>query len=261
MTARTVRIVWQVTENDQNIYASEFSVAPTGALNLTLSPAAAINLVGTTHTVTATVTDSLSSPVANMSVLFTVTGSVNISGSCTTGANGQCTFTYQGPQLPGNDLIDAFADQNGNGVWDGGFCTHLPCLQEARSQATKTWVLPSSTSGSAFGGGRLNLPGPPYLFSFNAMSNGGTASGTCHVRVLFRPFEITCTDVNVFVRNGNEATFYGDALQNGAPTTYVIHVVGNSNPGTGVPDSFFIETAAGESASGTLAAGNIVVTP
>ena len=49
-------------------------------------------------------------PVQGSTVLFDVQGSVTTSGSCTTDANGQCSFTYQGPQLPGADVITGCAD-------------------------------------------------------------------------------------------------------------------------------------------------------
>jgi hypothetical protein len=71
-------------------------------------------------------------------VRFSVSGSVTASGSCTTGTNGQCSFTYQGPELPGADAITAFADSNNDGDQDVG---------EPAGAATKAWVLPLSTPG------------------------------------------------------------------------------------------------------------------
>ena len=40
----------------------------------------------------------------------------NTAGTCTTDTNGQCSFTYQGPELPGADLITAYPDLNNDGV-------------------------------------------------------------------------------------------------------------------------------------------------
>jgi hypothetical protein len=77
------------------------------------------------------VRDVAGQPVPGVTVRFTVTGAVNTSGACTTAANGQCTFTYQGPQLVGADTITAYADANNNTVQDAG---------EPTGAATKTWV-------------------------------------------------------------------------------------------------------------------------
>jgi CSLREA domain-containing protein len=98
---------------------------------MTLTPPNALNTVGTQHTVTATVSDATGQPVPSVSVLFSVQGSVTTSGSCTTDASGQCSFTYTGPQAPGTDSISAFADTDGDTVLDTG---------EPSASATKTWV-------------------------------------------------------------------------------------------------------------------------
>jgi hypothetical protein len=244
-------------------FVTKLSTTGVGApATLTLSPAADTNPVGTGHTVTATVNDSSGNPVPNIVVRFSVTGSVTTSGPCTTGAAGQCSFTYQGPQLPGADLIDAFADTNGNGAQDIGLiCTHLPCLSEPGATATKAWVLPASTAGQASGGGVLDVSGIKTVFGFNAQSNGSSFKGQCNVHVPFKSsFELKCVDVTALVLSGNQATIYGNATENGAATTYVIHAVDNADPGKGA-DTFSIQTASGYSASGTLTAGNVQVQP
>jgi hypothetical protein len=98
---------------------------------LTLSPATATNPVGRSHAVTADVRDAAGQPVAGVTVRFTVTGSVNTTGTCTTNASGRCTFTYQGPPLPGTDAVTAYADSDGDNTQDPG---------EPTGAATKTWV-------------------------------------------------------------------------------------------------------------------------
>src|SRR5207302_7537150 len=120
------------------LYSTTICVAggPPTPATLTLTPPAATNPVGTSHTVTATVKDAFGNPTPGITVRFSVTGSVTASGSCTTAANGQCSFTYQGPALPGTDVIMAFADTNNNGVQDAG---------EPSGAATKAWVLPVTT--------------------------------------------------------------------------------------------------------------------
>jgi hypothetical protein len=217
---------------------------------LVLSPPADTNPVGTSHTVTATVTDAGGNPVPNIVVRFTVTGSVSTSGSCTTAANGQCSFTYQGPSLPGADLISAYADSDGDGVQDAG---------EPVGTATKAWVLPVSTAGEANGGGQIqNVAGNKISFGFHAKTSGGIQGG-CNV-VDHGGRMIKCLDVTALVLSGNQATIYGNATDDGVATTYVIHAVDNADPGKGA-DTFSIQTASGYSASGTLTAGNVQVKP
>jgi hypothetical protein len=111
--------------------AAEKTWAPGAPAALTLEPAADTNPAGTSHTVTATVRDALTNPTPGITVRFTVTGAVNTSGQCTTDANGQCSFTYAGPNAPGADAIHAFADTDGDNTQDPG---------EPFGDATKTWT-------------------------------------------------------------------------------------------------------------------------
>lgn len=97
---------------------------------LALSPATATNPVGTSHTVTATVTDAAGQPVPDVVVRFSVTGAHTVNGSCTTGPNGQCSFSYTGTQA-GSDVISAYADGDNDSVQDA---------DEPTGSATKTWV-------------------------------------------------------------------------------------------------------------------------
>jgi hypothetical protein len=90
--------------------------APIG--NLTLTPSVAVNLVGTPHTVTATVTRYVSGntqPVPGVSVTILVSSGPNagISGTATSDAQGHVTFTYVGLGGPGLDEIDATATVQG----------------------------------------------------------------------------------------------------------------------------------------------------
>jgi len=97
-----------------------------------LSPLTATNTVGTSHTVTATVTDACGKPVSGATVQFTVTRTPppGTSGSVT-GSGGTCEFTYKGPILPATDLITGCAGPGGT----------APC-----GTATKSWVLPPPTA-------------------------------------------------------------------------------------------------------------------
>jgi N-acetylneuraminic acid mutarotase len=98
---------------------------------LTLDPAAATNPVDTQHCVTATVKDASGNPVPDITVRFTVTGAVNTSGSASADTNGQATFCYQGPPLPGTDAITAYADTDDDSAQAPG---------EPGGAATKAWI-------------------------------------------------------------------------------------------------------------------------
>ncbi len=79
-----------------------------------LTPAFEKNPVNTSHTLTAKVTDEDSTPIAGVSVTFTVTAGPNagLLGSDTTDANGEATFSYIGT-APGLDTIEASIVING----------------------------------------------------------------------------------------------------------------------------------------------------
>lgn len=89
--------------------------------DVTLNPPTATNPVGTTHTVTATVSRE-GVPQADVLVTFTVSGAnagatgVCVPATCRTDANGQVSFTYTGTNA-GNDTITAsFVDAQGQTV-------------------------------------------------------------------------------------------------------------------------------------------------
>ncbi len=206
-----------------------------------LSPKSAVNTVGTTHTVTATVVTAVGLPVPGTTVLFTVTGSVTTTGSCTTGADGQCSFTYSGPKLPGADAIRGCVDAGG------------PC-----DEATKAWILPAGTPGKVTGGGYI--PSVDLIdtiaFGFNAKSQSDGFHGNCNVIDHALDVQVKCLDVSSLVQAGTHATFFGNATVNGAATTYRIDVEDLGEPGRG-RDTFEIQTASGYSAAGVLSGGNI----
>jgi hypothetical protein len=213
---------------------------------LTLSPVAATNPVGSSHTVTATVATA-DAPVPDVNVYFTVTGSDNVSGTCTTGGDGQCDFTYQGPALPGADLIEAYADSNGNGVQDPG---------EPTASATKAFVLPLSTGGDAHGGGRIDMLGVGRIaFEFHARS-ADLSQARC--TVVTADVTVRCLDATALVITPTHATIFGTATVNGVATNYRIDADDLSEPGAG-RDTFKIQTDSGFVAGGTVASGNVQI--
>jgi hypothetical protein len=105
-------------------------VAPDPGLFSTvgLSPAAATNPVGTTHTVTAFAQASNGAPIAGVTIVFRVVAGPNAgkTGSGNTGADGKTSFTYADTAGPGTDTIQAF----------------IGTTLES-NQVTKTWANPT----------------------------------------------------------------------------------------------------------------------
>ena len=93
----------------------EQSWAPAGlpctipASGITLEPPSQTHPAGTTATVTAKVTDIEGKPVAGEEVSFEVTSGPNAgrTGSATTDASGEATFTYTGSLSAGTDSVVA----------------------------------------------------------------------------------------------------------------------------------------------------------
>jgi hypothetical protein len=240
-------------QNLELFTSTQSEPTPLGPATVTLSPPDAVNTVSTMHTVTATVTNSAGGPVATSHVLFRTTGSSSATGTCTTDAAGQCSFSYVGPDLPGADIISGCADANGNGVVDNG----EPC-----GDATKAWTLPTSTAGQTTGGGQIpnNAGTDQIAFGYNAKATTGGIKGNC---TLVDPSPSTdikfkCDDVTSLVQSGTHATFFGHGTLNGVATTYRIDVDDLGEPGAG-HDVFRFQTGTGYGAGGTITHGNIQV--
>ncbi|MCC7210605.1 MAG: right-handed parallel beta-helix repeat-containing protein [Candidatus Brocadia sp.] len=88
---------------------------------IVLSPGSATNPIGTQHTVTATIKNEAPEPIPDMVVSFEITSGphAGVTGTDTTAANGQATFTYTGTQ-EGTDIIEAsFVDFHGRTITSG----------------------------------------------------------------------------------------------------------------------------------------------
>jgi hypothetical protein len=223
-------------------------VDTTAPATVVLTPPIAINDVGTTHTVTATATSAVGTPSSGFTVFFTVTGSVSTAGQCTTDAQGQCTFTYAGPQFPGADMITGCADANG----DGHVAPGEPC-----GDAMKVWMLPATTPGQVTGGGWIPKDGDRVFFGFHAESDGVLTMGGCNVIDRATMTHIRCTTVDTLVVEGTHATLFGNATVDELPTRYRIDVDDLGEPSTS--DTFKIVTDSGYAAAGTLEGGNIQI--
>ena len=240
-------------------FVAKLGTAAAVPATLTLSPAAAVNTVGTSHTVTATVQDAGGQPVADVIVRFTVTGSVTTSGQCTTDASGQCTFTYQGPPLPGADAISAYADSDGDDMQDAG---------EPTAAATKTWVLPPSTEFCEVkitnGGWFVASNGDRASFGGNARvaADGSVAGqqeygdhGPAQARNV-HSIELTATTCSDDLTT---ATIFGTATVDGSGTfAFRIDVIDMGEPGTN--DSYGILMSDGyASGQRQLQGGNVQI--
>jgi hypothetical protein len=84
-------------------------------VGINLSPATATNLVGQTHTVTATLRDQGQNPAPGITVTFTVTGKNPATATAVTNASGIATYTYTGNGGIGQDSIVA-SFVNGSGI-------------------------------------------------------------------------------------------------------------------------------------------------
>ena len=217
---------------------------------VTLSPPAATNPVGTTHTVTATVLTAALLPLQGVTVRFTVSGSTNTTGSCTTNANGQCSFTYAGPQLPGADTIEAYPDLNGNGSQDPN---------ETVASAVKAWVVPASTAGQVTGGGQIVPVARTAEVSFGLEAKSGLKlQATCSVVDRSLDVHVKCLDAISLVESPTHATFFGNAIVDGIPTSYRIDIDDLGNPGAG-RDTFKLQTGTGYTVGGVLARGDVQI--
>jgi len=219
--------------------------------DLDLTPKESVNAPGTNHTVTALFRDAALVPQSGETILFTVSGSSAETGQCTTGSDGTCTFTYQGPAVPGADLIEGCHDFDGDGTTDPG---------EKCDTATKAWGESASTGEGASGGGYFNnnVNGNRVVFGFGAHGGPVTPSGSCQLMEQAAGVTVRCLSVTLLLIAGTHATIGGEALVNGVATNYQIDVEDLADPGAAV-DTFTIVTDAGYAASGVVEHGNIQV--
>ena len=227
---------------------------------LVLSPATATNPVEASHTVMATVTDAAGSPVPGVTVRFTVTGSVSASGSCTTDANGQCSVSYEGPPLPGQDAITAYADMDGDNTQDVG---------EPSGAAAKTWVLPASTPGcEVTNAGKItaaNTDTATFSGRATASGSGQDVSGEQHYhdhgpvqRLKVRSINVRAVICSV---DHTAATIFGEATIDGAGSVdYRIDVKDLGEPGKDLDVYGIVLSNGYASGDQMLEAGNVRIT-
>jgi hypothetical protein len=213
-------------------------------------------VVDSQHCVTATVTDQASNPTPDITVRFSVTGSVTTSGMGTTDANGQATFCYTGPGLPGADVITAYADTNGDNA-------NAAPPAEPEDTANKTWILPASTAGCKVtnGGWIVTTAGDRANFGGNA--NGTGPSGNENYQDKGPAMDIHVKSINVLAvrcsTDGTAASIFGKATIDGAGSfDYRIDVQDLGEPGR--DDHYRMRLSTGyDSGDRLLSGGNIQI--
>jgi hypothetical protein len=220
---------------------------------LVLEPPTDVNTVDDQHCVTATVRDAFGNPTPDITVRFSVTGSVTTSGSATTDAAGQATFCYTGPALPGADVITAYADTDNDSTQD---------VDEPSGRAEKTWVLPPSTEGCVItDGGRIASNGDKA--TFGSIARGTGPSGHQEYQDHGPAVNINVHSIAVLAvtcsSDGTSASIFGTATVNGAGSfDFRIDVKDLSQPGT--LDTYRIRLSNGyDSGEQVLTGGNIQI--
>jgi hypothetical protein len=247
-------------------------VGPGPPFRLDLQPDEAINEVGTQHCVTATVTDQSGQPVPGIKVVFDVEGASEVDqnpadedGTATTNSQGVAKFCYTGPDLPGKDVIRAFADTNNNGVQDAP----PPLGNEPFDVADKAWVLPVSTPGCEVKityGGRITAANTDKAtFGGNAKVDAdGNESGQEEYQDHGPVQALNFHSINVLTivcsQSGTHAEIYGQGtVDGGGSFFYRIRVDDLGEPGKGV-DRYGILIGNGyDSGDQTLEGGNVQI--
>ncbi len=102
------------------------------ASSISLAPTSASVSQGGTHPLTANVRDQFNNPFPSGIVVWSVAGANVASGQGATGADGNFSFSYAGPNA-GQDTVTAFADRNADGVQQP---------DEPQATASVTWGPP-----------------------------------------------------------------------------------------------------------------------
>ena len=225
--AYTCQVTAVVDGTARAVQTINVTVTPGNPASLALTPKTATNVVDAQHCVTATVKDAFGNLTPNITVRFSVSGSVTTSGSSDTNASGQAQFCYTGPPLPGADTIKAFADTNSNSTQDAG---------EPGDTAAKTWALPASTAGCKVtnGGGITAFNGDKATFGGNAKADGLQGEEEYQDHGPAQGMNVHSTNIQAVVCNaaGTRASIFGTAtIDGGGSFDFRIDVADNGEPG------------------------------
>jgi hypothetical protein len=226
-----------------DVFVTKFRFGAGPPATLTLAPTTATNTLDEGgHCVTGTVKDAGDDPAPGIGVTFTVTGATSATGTETTDANGEATFCYQGPELPGTDQITATVEPSG-----------------PSDTATKTWIVPPSTDGCrAKGGGRItaqNDDQATFAVDVRARTSTdprGRVGYTDHGPA--DPFALKSKTIDALACEGRLATIFGHA----GSTQFRIDLNDRGTPGR--RDTYRILLGSGyDSGTQTLDGGDLRV--
>jgi adhesin/invasin len=277
----TIRAVADANENgeldttDQLVFGvAEKTYLPGPPAKLVLDPKTATNEVGQEHCVTATVTDRFGNPTPGVTVVFSVTGAVVVEddeaqlgtgGEVTTDGQGEAEFCYTS-ELPGENLITAYADTDGDRTQDP---------DEPFDTATKTYVLPESTPNCELmmndGGWIFAANGDKGTFGGNAKVDAnsqierGSQEYTDHGPAT--PVHVKSTEILAVVCEGNNrATVWGTATMTSDSVQYAsgtfpfrVSVMDSGEPGRADTYDILVGNGYYSGANRPLQGGNIQI--
>ena len=173
---------------DSNVMIRAQSFASTD-LVLTLDPPTAVNPVGTSHTVTATLRNAAGVPQAGHETTFSVisgpnagaAGTCSVHAECVTDVDGVVHFTYTGGPNPGVDVLRAcIGDAGGN--------------ENCSLGVTKEWVLPCGPDGTPCGNPPASCEVQDTCLNDLCHDNGFMPQGTaCRAPATVCDLPETCT--------------------------------------------------------------------
>ena len=171
-------------------------VVPPGSIAITPTSLSPIP-IGTSESFQAVVLDENGAPVANVTVIFTVSGANQYSGNAVTDANGRAVFSYTGYSA-GLDSLIATATVKSNALQSNAANINWVALAPPVSVSAITGqFFPSDGSGSF--DITPNTP-PVFTQTFNAVlfnPPAGTVNGApASIDVTTRPFTNVTTDAN-----------------------------------------------------------------
>jgi len=105
--------------NDDNIFFASLFLTVTGVVEgIVLGPSTASNVIGVSHTVTATVLDDLGNPIVGRDVEFEIISGphAGLTGSDVTDPSGEASFTYTGTSIGTDVIIASFVNNKGDTI-------------------------------------------------------------------------------------------------------------------------------------------------
>ncbi|HLM86775.1 MAG TPA: Ig-like domain-containing protein [Solirubrobacteraceae bacterium] len=145
------------------------------APSITLIPPSGEDPVGTTHTVTATVSEG-GKPQMGVTVTFKATGPNAQTGTGTTNASGEATFTYTGEHAGTDTIVASFI--NKSATTDESNAVTETWTEAAHAEPTS---LSTTLSGAGKSGGSISVPEGTVVKDSATLSGENASSATGEV--------------------------------------------------------------------------------